>query len=96
MLHTVSGHNFHGRYSIRLCGSAEGFALSPAQARKVRNALCGMSDCTCRGGYGDGPDRDSAWIEGEPGALYLIPESEVCARRRADDRRRAEDFAALA
>ena len=61
--HIVSGNNFHGDYSITLRGPADGFALSKAQARKYRNALCGFSGCTCGGGYGDGPDADSAIVQ---------------------------------
>jgi hypothetical protein len=63
ILHTISGHNFHGRYTLQLRGPAEGFQLSASQAKKWEKTLCGFSDCTCGGGYGDGPDDDAAWIE---------------------------------
>ena len=59
---TVSGHNFHGYYSVTFRGDPRGFVLSDSQSRRYRKALCGMSDCTCGGGYGDGPDSDSASI----------------------------------
>lgn len=62
MLHKISGHNFHGRYRLRLRGPAEGFVLSDAQARRYWRALCPFADCTCGGGYGEGPDRDSATV----------------------------------
>lgn len=75
IIHTVSGRNFHGAYRICLRGPAEGFELSEAQARKVREALCGTSGCECGGGYGDGPDLTSARIVETwgDGALRLIP-----------------------
>ena len=63
MLHKISGHNFHGWYRLRLRGPAEGFVLSDAQARRYWRALCPFADCTCGGGYGEGPDRDSATVE---------------------------------
>lgn len=62
MIHTISGHNFHGRFVVQLRGPKEGFALSDSQRRKLDKALCGMSDCCCGGGYGDGYDDDSARI----------------------------------
>ncbi|MBI4695562.1 MAG: hypothetical protein HY749_16215 [Gammaproteobacteria bacterium] len=64
MKHTISGHNFHGRYGITLVGPAEGFVLSRSQTRRVERALCPSApDCKCGGGYGDGPDADSARLE---------------------------------
>ena len=60
--HIVSGNNFHGDYSVSLRGAPDGFILSKAQARKYTKALCGMSDCICGGGYGDGPDEGSARV----------------------------------
>ena len=62
MMHEISGHNFHGSYSLRLRGPAEGFVLSDGQARRYRRELCSNLDCQCGGGYGDGPGRTSAWI----------------------------------
>lgn len=34
-----------------------------------------MSDCQCGGGYGDGPDRDGAHLEGEDcgDRMWLLP-----------------------
>ena len=60
--HVISGNNFHGNYRFTLRGPAEGFILSASQKRKYNSNLCGYSDCTCGGGYGDGPDEDSAKI----------------------------------
>ena len=60
MIHEVSGHNFHGHYSFTLRGPAEGFILSESQRRKVDRELCGLSDCECGGGYGEGLAPDSA------------------------------------
>jgi hypothetical protein len=62
MIHTLSGHNFHGRFEIQLRGPKEGFALSDSQWAKIDKTLCGMADCCCGGGYGDGYDDDSAQI----------------------------------
>jgi len=78
MLHTVSGHNFHGRYEITLRGPAEGFVLSDAQAGRYWRELCPFEGCTCGGGYGEGPDRDSATVEQDFGRngesiLRLVP-----------------------
>jgi len=78
MLHEISGHNFHGRYRLTLRGPAEGFVLSDAQARRYWRALCRFADCTCGGGCGEGPDRDSATIERDFGRngesiLRLVP-----------------------
>lgn len=63
MMHEIRGRNFHGAYSLRLRGPAEGFVLSKAQARRYQRELCPFADCTCGGGYGEGPDRDSATVE---------------------------------
>ena len=71
--HKISGHNFHGRYSLVLRGPAEGFALSEGQSRRYGEALCGMSDCQCGGGYGDGPDSCSAIITADGDILRLVP-----------------------
>lgn len=60
--HVISGNNFHGNYRIVLRGPKDGFILSKTQAKKYTNALCGMSDCTCGGGYGDGPDSGSPGV----------------------------------
>lgn len=65
MNHTVSGHNFHGYYSVTVRAPKEGGPLSERQLNKIYTALCGMNDCTCGGGYGDGPDEDSATIDQE-------------------------------
>lgn len=58
MIHTVSGSNFHGPYSIKLRGPADGFILSDRQMSKVHDTLCGIGSCVCGGSlrYGDGPD----------------------------------------
>ena len=53
-------------------------ALSRKVARKVRAALCDYTGCQCGGGYGDGPDANSAVIDdtidnrGEP-IMYVVP-----------------------
>ena len=57
----ISGHNFHGHYSIEI-NAASGDYLSDNQHARIWKALCGMKDCCCGGGYGEGPDRDSARI----------------------------------
>lgn len=62
MIHEISGNNFHGGYHLRLRGPAEGFTLSPSQRRRYDQELCGVMDCRCGGGYGSGPDSDSASI----------------------------------
>ena len=56
----ISGGNFHGPYRATFRGPAAGFVLSDSQARRYWDTLCGLSGCTCGGGYGDGPDPDSA------------------------------------
>ena len=73
--HTISGDNFHGRYELILRGPSDGFILSKNQAYRVKKSLCPHTDCLCGGGYGDGPDYDSAQIEDADfdGALRLIP-----------------------
>lgn len=74
MIHKLSGNNFHGNWSLTLRGSAEGFRLSRFQEEKYRHELCGISDCQCHDGIGDGPDEEGAIISsyGE-GAMRLIP-----------------------
>ena len=64
IIHEVSGHSFHGRYTIRLRGPAGGSELSEAQCRKVLDTLCGVSGCKCGGSlrYGDGPDYTTARV----------------------------------
>lgn len=37
----------------------KGGELSPATVRRVRNALCGMSDCTCGGVLGERGPQDA-------------------------------------
>ena len=76
MKHLISGHNFHGRYEIKLIGPANGFTLSESQKKRYSKTLCPFNDCTCGGGYGDGPDEDSAyitWNDASYGELILIP-----------------------
>ncbi len=63
IVHEISGYNFHGGYHLRLRGPAEGFALSPSQLCRYEAALCGITDCSCGGGYGTGPDPDYATVE---------------------------------
>lgn len=63
MKHHVTGNNFHGQYAVDLIGPAEGFILSKGQAARLAKALCGVTGCTCGGGYGNGPDPDSARIQ---------------------------------
>jgi hypothetical protein len=72
MYHYIKGNNFHGNYSVRVRGAAQGFVLSPAQAKKVSAALCGCEGCVCGGGYG--ADSDSAITEPHDfDLLILIP-----------------------
>ena len=74
MKHHLSGNNFHGGYAVDLIGPAEGFILSDDQAKRLAKALCGVTGCTCGGGYGDGPDPDSARIVStDNGRLRLVP-----------------------
>jgi hypothetical protein len=61
----ISGSNFHGRYSVRLRAGSDGL-LTPRQEKRLQDALCPCQDCTCGGGYGDGPDPGSAqWEHGQ-------------------------------
>lgn len=77
MKHHLSGHNFHGQYAVDLIGPAEGFILSKGQAARLAKALCGVSGCTCGGGYGNGPDPDSARIQMmDDGRIKLVPAGE--------------------
>lgn len=57
---------------------AAGGALSSKVARKVRAALCDYIGCQCGGGYGDGPDADSAVIDDTidnrgDSVMYVVP-----------------------
>jgi hypothetical protein len=61
--HTISGNNFHGDYSVKVVGDEDGFALSKSQIRRIEGALCGVYDCKCGGGYGNGRDHGSARME---------------------------------
>ena len=69
MLHTFSGNNFHGYYALKLRAPKQGGQLTDGQLARINRALCGMSDCTCGGGYGDGPDHESARID-QDGILH--------------------------
>lgn len=69
MLHTISGHNFHGYYSVRVRAPKEGGRMNDQQLRRIYQALCGMNDCMCGGGYGNGPDTNSATID-QDGILH--------------------------
>ena len=69
MLHTYSGHNFHGHYSLKIRAPQHGGQLTGRQLTRIAQALCGMCDCTCGGGYGEGPGTDSARID-EYGQLH--------------------------
>lgn len=77
-IHKISGSNFHGAYNVSVRAPAAGGALSRRVARKVRAALCDYTGCQCGGGYGDGPDADSAIIDdtvdnhGEH-IMYVVP-----------------------
>ena len=75
MIHTISGNNFHGNYSVNMRGPKDGFILSPSQVRRHRYAAvpCSGGDCTCGGGYGEGLDDGSARIEPRGYELELIP-----------------------
>ena len=74
MKHHLTGSNFHGAYAVDLIGPADGFVLTDSQASRVAKALCGVAGCTCGGGYGDGPDPDSARIAiTDDGRMRLIP-----------------------
>ena len=61
--HEIFGNNFHGNYRVKVRGPAEGFDLSPAQLRRIRNELCPFLDCKCGGGYGSGQHKNSASFE---------------------------------
>jgi len=63
MLHVVAGHNFHGHYRITFRGPNRAFLLSRWQARRYRHELCPFQDCSCGGGYGDGPSSQGAHIK---------------------------------
>lgn len=74
MKHHITGSNFHGGYAVDLIGPADGFTLTDSQAKRVARELCGVADCTCGGGYGDGPDPGSARIVStDDGRMRLIP-----------------------
>lgn len=96
MIHTVSGHNFHEHYEVRFRGPAEGFVLSPRQAAKYYDTLCGVTGCQCGGGYGEGPSEHGAaviqdgWANDGEDVLRLVPEAERIAMRE----REAEEWAA--
>ena len=77
MIHTISGSNFHGAYSVSVRAPAAGGALSRKVARKVRAALCDYEGCQCGGGYGDGPDADSAVIDDGEHIMYVMPASAI-------------------
>ena len=62
-IHTLSGQSFHGAYCVGVRGPAEGFVLSAGQAKKIADAACGIADCECGGGYGDGDDTDGAYLD---------------------------------
>ena len=64
---TISGRNFHGAYRANFRGPTRGFVLSDSQVRRYNHELCPFQDCQCGGGYGEGPDPDSA-------REYLQPE----------------------
>jgi hypothetical protein len=78
MIHTISGSNFHGSYSVTVRAPVNGGALSRKVARKVRAAMCDYKGCQCGGRYGEGPDAGSAVIEdtidchGED-IMYVVP-----------------------
>jgi hypothetical protein len=63
MIHTINGNNFHGDFLVTVRGPAAGFLLSAKQYKKITDVLCGCKSCQCGGGYGQGPDADSATIE---------------------------------
>lgn len=71
MIHIISGHNFHGYYSVRIRAPKKGGQLSERQLNKISKELCGMSDCTCGGSYGDGPDENSAAVD-QYGILHPV------------------------
>ena len=76
IMHTVSGSNFHGHYSIELRGPAAGFILSTHQIQRLSRAMHPSGYCLVRGGHrhnaetvlrecssadiGTGPDPQSA------------------------------------
>jgi hypothetical protein len=78
MIHTISGNNFHGTYSVSVRAPAAGGVLSRKVARKVRAALCDYEGCQCGGRYGDGSDADSATIDDTidnhgVDVMYVVP-----------------------
>ena len=62
MLHTISGDNFHGTYSIRVRAPQAGGIISARVASRIERALCPWADCTCVGSGGTGPDKWSATL----------------------------------
>ena len=78
MKHVVSGHNFHGWYSVGFYGPEKGFELSPYQVNKYLSTLCGIADCCCGGGYGEGPDNGVAYVkEFDYDRYWLTPAKKV-------------------
>ena len=76
MIHTISGNNFHGNYSVNLRGPKDGFILSASQVRRYMYVAvpCSGGDCVCGGGYGEGLDDGSARIAQRGyNELELIP-----------------------
>ena len=76
MIHTISGNNFHGDYSVKVIGPAAGFTLSKRQATRITRALCSYQGCQCGGGYGAGRDSGSArmeWVDYDKAVLIPSP-----------------------
>ena len=48
-IHLIEGYGFHGFIQLRLRGDENGFILSPAQAKKVSEAICPRTGCQCPG-----------------------------------------------
>lgn len=61
MILKISGNNFHGNYAVAIRAQSGALLTDHQQARAALTARCG-EDCRCGGGYGDGPDADSARI----------------------------------
>lgn len=67
--HTISGHNFHGQYSVTIQTGIEG-ELTSSQINRIVKTLCGKYGCQCGGGYGNGPDKESSKVDLIRGKVY--------------------------
>lgn len=73
MMHEVHFTGFHGPRVIRFRGPAEGFILTPAQARKWRAAVCPFAGCLCLGVVPPQFSSAGASIDATEDGYRLIP-----------------------